>query len=63
MTRLGWSPRVPFPFNRKAWVSSTKVDVVRFSPVGFDAKNIPYKPLLIKPIFSLLANAEKFYQN
>ena len=23
------------------------------------AKNIPYQPLLIKPIFSLLANAEK----
>ena len=27
------------------------------------AKNIPYQPLLIKPIFSLLAHAEKTEKN
>ena len=29
------------------------------------AKNIPYQPLLIKPVFNLLAKAEKkvFFQN
>ena len=25
------------------------------------AKNIPYQPLLIKPVFSLLTNTEKVY--
>ena len=43
-----------------------KVDMVCLSPVGHGAKhhipqatNIPYQPLLIKPIFSVLAHAEK----
>ena len=39
--------------------------MVCLSPVGYgvsgdkQATNIPYQPLLIKPIFSVLANAEK----
>ena len=43
------------------------ISVVRFSPAGYgsntpditQAKNMPYQPLLIKPVFSVLAHAEK----
>ena len=42
--------------------------MVCFSPVGYaatrhisQAKNIPYQPLLIKSVFSVLTHAEKQY--
>ena len=48
----------------RLWDFRCVADVSSFSPSSAthqiaQAKSIPYQPFLIKPVFSLLANAEK----